>query len=75
MVFGQVIAGEAAALGQLDELQTVPIELRQRDPRDPLNVIENSELDGHRDLLSSASNPCGGRRSASSQLGLRDFRQ
>jgi hypothetical protein len=47
VVLGEVVAGNAATLGELDELQPVLIELLQRDPRDPLNVVENPELDWH----------------------------
>jgi hypothetical protein len=50
VVLGEVVASKPAAFGELDELQTVPIELLQRYPRDPLNVVENPELEWHDDL-------------------------
>jgi hypothetical protein len=50
VVLGEVVASKAPAFGELDELQTVPIELLQRYPRDPLDVVENPELDWHSDL-------------------------
>src|SRR5262245_22083133 len=62
VVLSKMITGEATALGELHELETVPIELLQRDTRDPLDVVENSEFDGHRASLSITSNPRGGQR-------------